>query len=490
MDTLASPDVHFLGRDEGRVAYTVEGSGPLVVAVTGMGDLRSSYRELTGPLLDAGYRVALMDLRGHGSSDTTFHTHGDVATGEDILALIDALGGPAMVLGNSMGAASAAWAAAERPEPIAGLVLYGPLLREAKSTPLGRTFTRLLYRVALSKPWGAAFWAGYYRSINEGRKAPWLDQHLRDIRANLSERGRLRSLRELALQLDHSVVEARLAKSVPRCVPSSATVTRTSKIPSRRMSGSTGSAATPRSCRMPATTRTRNDPTSSCRRPSRSWPVTATRRPSCGSPMPRVGLSRAALVSAAIELIDDGRPATLSELTLAGLASRVGVAVPSLYKHVASLADLRREVAIASVNELRGIIAAATVGLAGAEAVAAMAQAVRSFAHEHPGRYAATQAAGDPGDLSDDRLTEAGVQTVAVIASILQGFDLPESRTVDAIRILRSAVHGFVLLELEGGFGLPDDRERSFALLVKTVTAGITQLGVGSAGHNRPRSSS
>jgi pimeloyl-ACP methyl ester carboxylesterase len=212
MDILASPEVRFLGRDEGRVAYTVEGSGPLVVAVTGMGDLRSSYRELTAPLLDAGYRVALMDLRGHGSSDTTFHTHGDVATGEDILALIDALGGPAMVLGNSMGAASAAWAAAERPAAIIGLVLYGPLLREAKSTPLARTFTRLLYRVALSKPWGAAFWAGYYRSINEGTKAPWLDQHIRDIRANLSERGRLRSLRELALQLDHSVVEARLAE--------------------------------------------------------------------------------------------------------------------------------------------------------------------------------------------------------------------------------------------------------------------------------------
>jgi AcrR family transcriptional regulator len=199
--------------------------------------------------------------------------------------------------------------------------------------------------------------------------------------------------------------------------------------------------------------------------------------------MPRAGLSRAALVSTAIEMIDDGRPATVSELTLAGLASRVGVAVPSLYKHVASLADLRREVAIASVNELRGIIAAATVGLAGAEAVAAMAQAVRSFAHEHPGRYAATQAAGDPGNPSDDRLTEAGVQTVAVIASILQGFDLPESRTVDAIRILRSAVHGFVLLELEGGFGLSDDRGRSFDLLVKTVTAGIIQLCGGSAGH-------
>jgi AcrR family transcriptional regulator len=193
--------------------------------------------------------------------------------------------------------------------------------------------------------------------------------------------------------------------------------------------------------------------------------------------MPRVGLNRQALVSAAVDAIDEGQPASLAELTLAGLASRVGVAVPSLYKHVASLADLRREVAITSVTELTGLITAATSGRAGADAVAAMAHAVRNFAREHPGRYAATQTAGDSRDPADDGLTQAGAQTVTVIAAVLRGFDLPDSRMVDAIRILRSAVHGFVLLELEGGFGLPDDLERSFTLLIDTVTAGVSQLG-------------
>jgi pimeloyl-ACP methyl ester carboxylesterase len=212
MDIPNLSDVRFLPRKDGRIAYTLQGSGPLVVAVPGMGDLRSSYRELTGPLVDAGYSVAVMDLRGHGSSDTTFRTHGDVVTGRDILALIDELGGPAVVLGNSMGASSAAWAAAERPAAIAGLVLYGPLLREAAKPPRARALNRLLYRIAFAWPWGAAFWAAFYRSLNKGTKAPWLDQHRRDIRANLREPGRLRSFRELAVQLDHSVVEARLAQ--------------------------------------------------------------------------------------------------------------------------------------------------------------------------------------------------------------------------------------------------------------------------------------
>jgi pimeloyl-ACP methyl ester carboxylesterase len=210
MNTSTSQDVRFLVRPEGRISYTVEGSGPLVIAVPGMGDLRSSYRELLPPLLEAGYRVAVMDLRGHGQSDTTFTAHGDVATAQDLLALIEELGGPATVLGNSMGAASAAWAAAERAELIAGLVFYGPLLRDATASMFARAANRLLYRFALARPWGARFWSGYYRSINRGTRAPWLEEQVASIRASLGEPGRLRSFRDLALQLDHSVVESRL----------------------------------------------------------------------------------------------------------------------------------------------------------------------------------------------------------------------------------------------------------------------------------------
>jgi pimeloyl-ACP methyl ester carboxylesterase len=212
MDTSTGSTVRYLARPEGRIAYTVEGSGPLVIAVPGMGDLRSSYREVVAPVTGAGYRVAVMDLRGHGNSDTTFHTQGDVPTALDILALIDELGAPAVVLGNSMGAAAAAWAAAERPAAIAGLVFYGPLLREPTTSTLARVVSHALYRVAFAKPWGAAFWAGYYRSLNRGIRAPWLPEHVAAIRDNLRETGRLRSLRDLALSLDHAVVEARLGE--------------------------------------------------------------------------------------------------------------------------------------------------------------------------------------------------------------------------------------------------------------------------------------
>ncbi|MFF3063390.1 alpha/beta fold hydrolase [Oerskovia sp. NPDC057915] len=202
--------VELLPRPEGRLAYTVTGTGPLVVAVAGMGDLRSTYRDLVPPLVEAGHRVAVMDLRGHGDSDTTFRTHGDVVTGQDLLALVEHLGGPAVLVGNSMGAGAAAWAAAEQPDAVAGLVLLGPFLRDPAMSAAKASASRLLYRVALARPWGAAAWAGFYSTLTKGRRAPWHAEHVAAIRASMREPGRLRSFRELALALTHAPVEARL----------------------------------------------------------------------------------------------------------------------------------------------------------------------------------------------------------------------------------------------------------------------------------------
>ncbi|PVU83528.1 alpha/beta hydrolase [Cellulomonas sp. WB94] len=214
MDTIdLLRESRYLTRPEGRIAYAVAGDGPLVVLVPGMGDLRSTWRELVGPLNGAGYRVAALDLRGHGGSDTTFTEHGDVVTAQDLLALIEHLGGPAVVIGNSMGTSAAAWAASERPELVSGLVLVSPMLREPGASSRLRPLIHLLYRVLFARPWGVAVWATYYRTVlNKGAKAPWLDEHVRALRASMRRPGGLRSFRELTLALDHSVAEVRLGE--------------------------------------------------------------------------------------------------------------------------------------------------------------------------------------------------------------------------------------------------------------------------------------
>ena len=39
---------------------------------------------------------------------------------------------------------------------------------------------------------------------------------------------------------------------------------------------------------------------------------------------------------------------------------------------------------------------------------------------------------------------------------------MPARRRVPAVRALRSLLHGFVTLERDGGFGMPDDVDASF----------------------------
>jgi pimeloyl-ACP methyl ester carboxylesterase len=213
--------IHHLQRPEGRIAFTVDGpsDGPLVVLIPGMGDLRSTWRELTGPLVDTGHRVAVMDLRGHGDSDTTFATHGDVVTGQDALALVEHLGGPAVLAGNSMGAGAAAWAAAERPDLVAGLVLTGPVLRNRPTPAAVTAAMNVAMRALFLRPWGAAAWASYYRGpLNRGTKAPWLDEHVADLRTAMQDPAHLRSFRHLTAQLTHAPVEARVPEIVAPAV--------------------------------------------------------------------------------------------------------------------------------------------------------------------------------------------------------------------------------------------------------------------------------
>ncbi len=202
-----------LPRPEGRVAYDDAGTGPLVVMVPGMGDLRSSYDELRAALLGAGYRVVTTDLRGHGDSDTGFTAHGDEATAGDVVALVEHLAaGPAVLVGNSMGSSAAAVVAADRPDLVRGLVLLAPFLRDPQLPGAVRAVMPLVYRAMLATPWGAAAWAGYYRSLNKGTRSPRLDAHTAAIRASLRRPGYLGQFRDLALALTHAPVEARVPR--------------------------------------------------------------------------------------------------------------------------------------------------------------------------------------------------------------------------------------------------------------------------------------
>ena len=178
-------ETSYLRRPEGRIGYDVAGDGSLVVLVPGMGDLRAGYRFLAPGLRAAGYRVACTDLRGHGDSDATFTSYGDEETAGDVIALIEELGGPAVVVGNSMGAGSAVLAAAQRPGLVSGLVLVGPFVRNGKTSAM----QRLLLRVAMAPPWAAISWKSYLPKLYAGRRPADFGEYRDQVVASLRRPG-------------------------------------------------------------------------------------------------------------------------------------------------------------------------------------------------------------------------------------------------------------------------------------------------------------
>jgi AcrR family transcriptional regulator len=184
--------------------------------------------------------------------------------------------------------------------------------------------------------------------------------------------------------------------------------------------------------------------------------------------MPRAGLGPALVTEAAATLIDE---VGLENLSMGLLAERLGVRTPSLYKHVAGQADLVHRIAVLAMGELADAIRDATQGRSGKEALVAGAQAMRTFVLEHPGRYAAGNAAIVTGP--EDPLVPAIRRVLASWTAMLHGYRLDPDQEIHALRMLRSMLHGFAALEVIGSFQINADVDDSFTWMLGFIDQGL-----------------
>jgi AcrR family transcriptional regulator len=152
------------------------------------------------------------------------------------------------------------------------------------------------------------------------------------------------------------------------------------------------------------------------------------------------------LTSAAAELADE---VGLEKVTAAALARRFGIKDASIYFHIRSVEELRFRVTALALDELADQVAAALAGRAGKDALVAFADAYRSYARAHPGRYAATQL-----ELHEPlaAVVSAARRHAELTRAVLRGYRLSEPAQTDAVRLLHSTLHGYVTLEAAGGF--------------------------------------
>jgi AcrR family transcriptional regulator len=182
----------------------------------------------------------------------------------------------------------------------------------------------------------------------------------------------------------------------------------------------------------------------------------------------KLGLTPEQVIEAAAEIADrDG----LDALSLASVASKLGVRSPSLYNHVEGLAGMRRQLSIHASSLLTAELADSAEGLESTQALRAIAEQLRSFAHRHPGLYDTFLPAPTP--QQDPEVAAALAQPIGVVGSVLVEMGVDPTSVIPLIRALRAAVHGFVHLELRGGFGLPDDIDDSFTTTINLVIEAI-----------------
>jgi AcrR family transcriptional regulator len=201
------------------------------------------------------------------------------------------------------------------------------------------------------------------------------------------------------------------------------------------------------------------------------------------APKARARLDRAGVVVAAAALADELR--TIESLQLVDLATRVGIRTPSLYAHVESLDDLRREVALLGLRELRERMSRAAMGHGGTDALMALARAVREYALERPGVY--TAVATQP---RDPEWNAALLAIKDIFVTVFARFGIEGDQATDCVRALRSAIHGYVVLEAQGDFGLPDPAasfDRVMSAMLRGLLDGNPSLPAPATRPNRRR---
>src|SRR3954469_9080169 len=155
----------------------------------------------------------------------------------------------------------------------------------------------------------------------------------------------------------------------------------------------------------------------------------------------RLGLDRRAVVTAAVGIVDrDG----IASLTMTKLADELGIRLPSLYAHVRSQGDLRRELWLWAVADLGERLGEVVMGRSGEDALLAFATELRDYARRNPGRYQLTL---DPPVPFDEEAAAVRRRANAPYKAVVRSFGLEGAAARDAGRALRAAIHGWVALE-------------------------------------------
>ncbi len=134
------------------VTYRKAGSGVPCVLIHGLAEDHSSWRNVQSDL--QGVESYAYDLRGHGETTLGQPDNSLEQLGQDLIAFLETVTGPAICVGFSLGGTSVLWAAHKRPDLVKDAIVVGT------SSKVGRAavgfFEERIQQVTDDKPAFAA----------------------------------------------------------------------------------------------------------------------------------------------------------------------------------------------------------------------------------------------------------------------------------------------------------------------------------------------
>ena len=180
-------------------------------------------------------------------------------------------------------------------------------------------------------------------------------------------------------------------------------------------------------------------------------------------------LDRQQVVAAAIACVEaDGAEG----LAITPVARRLGIKPPSLYNHVQGANDLVNAVVIEANRQMAAALRAGIQDIyEPREVLAALAQSLRKWVLANPGLYQIMSQTPPQNDHPE--LGPIIVDLLDLFRRPLGQLGITGDEAIHTIRALRAAIHGFVLLETSGQFGLGQSIDESYAWLVATTLRGL-----------------
>jgi AcrR family transcriptional regulator len=182
----------------------------------------------------------------------------------------------------------------------------------------------------------------------------------------------------------------------------------------------------------------------------------------------RARTSQVAILRAARDLLEEGG---IDAVSMAAIASRVGIRAPSLYKHFGDRNDLLAAVTTDVALELGRTLEAAVEGSGGdaSARLVALATAYRAFALRTPRAAALLFAPAVPNANPTPEANAAAARPVLKVADAIAG----PGNSLAAARVLTAFAYGFTSMESAGAFRLGGDVDTAFRLGIAVLGAGL-----------------